>query len=181
MRELSRKVGCRSHQKGALHMTYYPKPSARTQSRTLPKGRSFPRQRRRRSRRLLPLALLGLLLFGSGFLLGSTRVPSPLSQPEERTDLPAQIAQEPIASSTSPGSPAQAADKDTWELLLVNAEHPLPEDFQVPELTALRGGHAIDSRAYPALQQMMDDCRAARLGADDLLFLPYPGQAGGAV
>ena len=117
-------------------MTYYPKPSARTQSRTLPKGRSFPRQRRRRSRRLLPLALLGLLLFGSGFLLGSTRVPSPLSQPEERTDLPAQIAQEPIASSTSPGSPAQAADKDTWELLLVNAEHPLPEDFQVPELTA---------------------------------------------
>lgn len=144
-------------------MTYYPKPSARTQSHTLPKGRSFPRQRRWRSRRLLPLTLLGLLLFGSGFLLGSTRVPSPLSQSEERTDLPAQIAQEPIASSTSPGSPAQAADKDTWELLLVNAEHPLPEDFQVPELTALRGEHAIDSRAYPALQQMMDDCRAAGL------------------
>lgn len=41
--------------------------------------------------------------------------------------------------------------------------HPLPEDFEVPELTKLRGGHAIDSRAYPALQQMMDDCRAAGL------------------
>lgn len=163
MRELGRKVGCRSHQKGAPHMTHYPKTSAQTRYHTLPKGRSFPHQRRRRSRRLLPLALLGLLLFGGGFLLGSTRAPSPRSQPEEHTGLPAQIIQEPIASSGSPDPPAQAADKDTWELLLVNAEHPLPEDFQVPELTALQGGHAIDSRAYPALQQMMDDCRAAGL------------------
>lgn len=163
MRELGRKVGCRSQQKGAPHMTHYPKTSAQTRYHTLPKGRSFPHQRRRRSRRLLPLALLGLLLFGGGFLLGSTRAPSPRSQPEEHTGLPAQIIQEPIASSGSPDPPAQAADKDTWELLLVNAEHPLPEDFQVPELTALRGGHAIDSRAYPALQQMMDDCRAAGL------------------
>ena len=166
MREPGRKVGRESHQKGAPHMAHYPQTSTQSQYRTLPKGRSFPHQRRRRSRRLLPLALLGLLLFRGGFLLGSTRAPSALSQSEEHTYLPAQIIQEPIASSGNTDAPEQAADQndtDSWELLLVNADHPLPEDFQTPELTALRGGHAIDSRAYPALQQMMDDCRAAGL------------------
>lgn len=33
----------------------------------------------------------------------------------------------------------------------------------VPELTQLRNGHAVDSRAYPTLQRMMDGCRAAGL------------------
>ena len=144
-------------------MTHDPKASALTPYRSFPKERSSPPQRRRRSRRHLPLVLLGLLLFGGGFLLGSTRVPSTPYQGEEQTGLPAQIIQEPIEASETPDPPVQAADKDSWELLLVNAEHPLPEDFQVPELTVLRGGHAIDSRAYPALQQMMDDCRAAGL------------------
>lgn len=166
MREPGRKVGHKSHQKGAPHMARYPQTSAQTQYRALPKGRSLPHQRHSRSRRLLPLTLLGLLLFGGGFLLGSTRAPSTLFEAEEHTHLPAQIMQEPIASSRKPDLPAQASDEggtDSWELLLVNADHPLPEDFQVPELTVLQGGHAIDSRAYPALQQMMVDCRAAGL------------------
>ena len=52
---------------------------------------------------------------------------------------------------------------DDWNLLLVNWENPLPEDFSIPRLTQLVNGHAIDSRAYPALQKMMDDARAAGL------------------
>ena len=47
--------------------------------------------------------------------------------------------------------------------MLVNWEHPLPDGFLTPELTQLRNGHAVDSRAYPALQAMMDDARAAGL------------------
>ena len=144
-------------------MARYPQTSAQAKYRDPSKGRPFLLRRRRRSRRFLPPALLGLLLFVGGFLLGGTRVPPAQFQAEEQTGLPAQIVQEPIASSGDSDPPVQAVDKDSWELLLVNAEHPLPENFHVPELTALRGGHAIDSRAYPALQQMMDDCRAAGL------------------
>ena len=40
--------------------------------------------------------------------------------------------------------------------------HQLPEGYTV-ELTELRNGHAVDTRAYPDLQRMMDDCRAAGL------------------
>ena len=57
--------------------------------------------------------------------------------------------------------PAEAEAE--WNLRLVSAAHPLPEDFTAPELTQLRNHQAIDKRAYPALQQMMDDARAAGL------------------
>lgn len=166
LRGPGRTVGQESNQKGAPHMARYSQTSAQTQDRFLPKGKPFSQRRRRRSRRLLPLTLLGLLLFGGGFLLGGTQAATPLPQSEEQAYLPEQTFQEPLVSAENPDPPAQTsdqADADSWELLLVNADHPLPEDFQVPELTALRGGHAIDSRAYPSLQQMMDDCRAAGL------------------
>ena len=58
---------------------------------------------------------------------------------------------------------AGTADGADWALLLVNGEHPLPEAFTVPELTQLKNGHAIDSRAYPSLQAMMDAARAEGL------------------
>ncbi len=58
---------------------------------------------------------------------------------------------------------ADTAGSTDWALLLVNGEHPLPEDFTVPELTQLKNGHAIDSRAYPSLQAMMDAARAEGL------------------
>ena len=72
----------------------------------------------------------------------------------------AQDSQEEPAADTAPKEDVAEAE---WNLLLVNGEHPLPEDFQIPELTQLINGHAIDSRAYPALQQMMDAARAEGL------------------
>jgi len=50
-----------------------------------------------------------------------------------------------------------------WNLMLINAEHPLDDDYSVPEQTVLTSGHSIDARAYPALQDMMDGARAAGL------------------
>ena len=55
-----------------------------------------------------------------------------------------------------------ALEAQPWNLLLVNGEHPLPEDFTVA-LTGLRNGQQVDERMYPALQEMMDDARAAGL------------------
>ena len=46
-----------------------------------------------------------------------------------------------------------------WKLLLVNPWNPLPDDFGV-NLTQLRNGQAIDSRAYPDWQKMRDEARA---------------------
>lgn len=51
-------------------------------------------------------------------------------------------------------------EDNSWKLILVNADHPLPEDFSVA-LKELRFGHHVDERIYPELQQMFDDARAA--------------------
>lgn len=55
------------------------------------------------------------------------------------------------------------ADKASdWNLLLVNPWNRLPDDFSV-ELVELKNGHAIDKRAYPDLQDMMDAAYAEGL------------------
>lgn len=46
-----------------------------------------------------------------------------------------------------------------WNLILVNYEYHLPRDYTV-ELTQLANGERVDSRMYPALQEMFDDMRA---------------------
>lgn len=128
--------------------------------------------RRRRRRVLLFPLLLGLMLFLGGFMLGAARAVveeqeepavealtrSPASAVEAQPLEPAEVPEEVPAEM-----PEAAVEEDAWQLRLVSAAHPLPEDFEVPELTKLKGGHAIDSRVYPALQQMIDDCRAAGL------------------
>ena len=55
---------------------------------------------------------------------------------------------------------AAVSSEDSWKLILVNANNPLPEDFEV-ELTVLSGGHQVDKRVYPYLRQMFDDARSA--------------------
>lgn len=51
---------------------------------------------------------------------------------------------------------------DLWNLLLVNPWNKIPDNFSV-ELTQLKNGHSVDKRAYPDLQEMMDDARAQGL------------------
>lgn len=141
-------------------------------------ARLAPPRRGKRRRSLLPLALLGLALFCLGFLLGRTALAreapaqaagTPVSALDPmgggRTDgvmpeLPVEAEDGTTPSSGPSPDPAGPAD---WNLLLVNGEHPLPENFSIPRLTRLVNGHAIDSRAYPALQAMMDAARAAGL------------------
>ena len=65
-------------------------------------------------------------------------------------------------TSTSPGAGTATAQDaaDDWKLILVNATHPIPEDYKIPELQQLQNGNSVDSRIYPALQQMFDDARS---------------------
>lgn len=57
-----------------------------------------------------------------------------------------------------------------WNLLLVNAAHPIPENFQI-ETTPLTNGQAVDSRIYQKLQDMMDAARAN--GLEPLICSSY--------
>ena len=133
------------------------------------------RARRRRRNRLPPSLLLAALLFAGGFLLGRTAAAEPpvppagaetssalsLSSPET-PPVPVAILPRPDGGEADGPAPAPETGED-WALLLVNGDHPLPEDFAVPALTQLKNGHQFDSRAYPALQRMMDGARAAGL------------------
>ena len=147
------------------------------------------RGKRHRHRSPVLSVLLALLLFGGGFLLGKasaailpeetlsgvdtpvTVVPmEEFTVPMEDITVPAEDIQAPVEDPTIPlesvipEEPAVPAEAEApWNLRLVSAAHPLPEDFTAPELTQLRNRQAIDKRAYPALQQMMDDARAAGL------------------
>lgn len=114
----------------------------------------------RRSSALL-LLILGAILFCAGFIFGkaATVLEKIIS------DAPAASSQERNAGIilTSPSIPSRSDGDVPWNLILVNGAFPLPEDFTVPELTQLKNGHAIDSRVYPALQDMMDAARAEGL------------------
>lgn len=121
-------------------------------------------------RRPLPLPLLlalALLLFAAGLGTGW----SGASAYHDRSGHGQSPAADPVLAAAAlpslraaiPPSDKPSPDKDSWNLLLVNFENPLPDGFTVPDLTQLRNGQSVDSRIYPALQRMMDDARAAGL------------------
>lgn len=159
--------------------------------RPAPRGRARSRRRQRRSARLAPLFLAGLALFACGFLLGRAAAfpqATDIAKTSAAGGGPSIQPEEPAASAWVPGTgqtPAVrilssvgsvflgeqegSSSRETgtapvvvdWNLILVNGEHPLSQDFSVPELTQLKNGHAIDSRVYPSLQAMMDAARGA--------------------
>lgn len=52
-----------------------------------------------------------------------------------------------------------SGSSSAWNLVLVNPEHRLPAS-DAPALTELWNGERVDSRIYPALQEMFDEMRA---------------------
>ena len=62
-----------------------------------------------------------------------------------------------------------AAEYSDWNLILVDAEHSVPSDWEVT-LVDLRGGEQVDRRIIDPLQTMFDACRA-----DGLLPIVYSG------
>lgn len=63
-----------------------------------------------------------------------------------------------------------AFQPDDWNLVLVNPWNEIPEGYEV-NLTQLKNNQAIDTRCYPQLQRMMDDCRAE--GLNPLICASY--------
>ncbi len=51
-----------------------------------------------------------------------------------------------------------ASDEHGWELILINSENYIPDEYEV-ELMELSNGELIDTRIYPYLQEMFDAAR----------------------
>ena len=69
-----------------------------------------------------------------------------------------------LRGTTNP-EPFRTADlSNGWNLILVNSEYRIPDNYQNEiKLTTLSNGKQVDSRIYPELQTMFNDARAAGL------------------
>ena len=126
-----------------------------------------------RSGRSLSLLVMLLLLTAllAGTLTGCKAQEIPTQVPVTQAPSVSPTNEAPIdvtASDTEGASDAPATEApseptpeedDSWKLILVNADHPLPEGYTM-KLKELRNGHRVDERIYPELQQMFDDARA---------------------
>ena len=63
------------------------------------------------------------------------------------------------SSHSNSYSSDSAENNEEWNLILVNAKHPIPENYEL-SLLELSNGIFVDERIYPDLQQMFDDARA---------------------
>lgn len=56
-----------------------------------------------------------------------------------------------------------ASEDNGWNLILVNRDSYIPDDYQV-EFTELSNGKKVDSKIYPELQEMFNDARVQGYG-----------------
>lgn len=112
----------------------------------------------------------GLLLLLAALIIVTGKVVRPVVLPEGHPPLPVVTLEQP--TETEPSSRPDPVIPD-WNLTLVNPWNPLPEDHTLT-LTQLKNGQAVDTRCYPALQDMMDACRGA--GLEPLICSSYRTQ-----
>lgn len=114
------------------------------------------RLRRKRRRHLVTIGLLLILLLCCAMAFSQKNKGSnQIKEKKYATEIQHKTTKEQHPDTPTPSSEA-------WNLRLVNPWNTLPSDYTVA-LTQMRSGHSIDERAYPQLQQMMDDCRAGGL------------------
>lgn len=122
-----------------------------------------PHPRKRRRRRSFPwetvLALVSVVI---AFVVLFVTLRDQFSA--SASPLPGQPVEEDLAvGEITPDDPAQAEDAG-WELVLVNFENPIPENYE-PDLVEVPGGQKVDARIYQPLMEMLE---AAREGNWDL-------------
>ena len=113
----------------------------------LPAEQTHRRRKRRKPVRIVLIAALLCLAAAVGGKLRNLPV-------QEISDIFPRTA-----SETTSAMDSTPTDEDGWQLILVNREHPLPDNYHV-ELTELSNGEKVATSIYPALQQMFDDMRA---------------------
>ena len=139
-------------------------------------GGKYGKRRRspRKTGARLPAVIMGtvliLILCGRVILTGGIREITGWSAEIQAVAAVAMADAAPGQKDSRTKKAHQAKKEQEWNLLLVNPWNRVPENYE-PELTYLRNGQAVDSRCYPELQQMIDDCRAA--GFEPLICASY--------
>ncbi|MBQ8527785.1 MAG: M15 family metallopeptidase [Lachnospiraceae bacterium] len=64
----------------------------------------------------------------------------------------------------------ESFDKNDWKIMLINKQHPVPEDYEFT-LATIKGSMKCDERIIPELQQMMKD--AQKDGVSLVIRSPY--------
>ena len=133
------------------------------------------RQSQMKRRAAVTVLLLVVVLLGGGWFysrLSGGGIPAPAASTSEAASVSTEAAAETTAAPTTAVSTTAAATsaageestgEDSWCLILVNKDHPVPDDYTVPELTQLKNDNSVDSRIYPSLQKMFDDMRSQGL------------------
>ena len=115
---------------------------------------------RRSPRRASPvggLVRLALVLVGAAAVLVAV---FQLAGPgRDRADAPAPTAIPTASPEPTPALPQ--VDLDSWELRLVDIDHPLGENFAPPSLTLIADNERVDSRIAPAIEKLLEDAHAA--------------------
>lgn len=101
------------------------------------------------------VAVTAVICIVAGILIGN-------GIKKENSDKDSKAVNATAAVQDSTTTTLPAVDKTQWNLILVNKSNPLPDHYEI-ELTQLKNGLSADSRCYPDLQQMMDDCRGEGL------------------
>ena len=104
-------------------------------------------QRLRRNRRRSMMMVLGL-----GVLLFVIRLAFPSGSAEENGGASSSLASSAVSSAPAAGT--GTISQDGWNLILVNNENLLPQDFQVP-LTTLVGSYRVDARTVDSAKAMI--------------------------
>lgn len=105
------------------------------------------------------LFLLLLILAAIAFICRSYSKKMDSTSSSENTSIVLRLTS---GSNHSNTSHLRLTETSSWNLILVNKWNKISSDFSV-ELVQLNNGHAIDKRAYPDLQAMMDDARTEGL------------------
>lgn len=117
------------------------------------------RQRYRRKKVMIRMAVLGIFFFTIGFMVGQLGQNKPKIDEQDKTnhqENEEKVAEEQVAEIASQVNPAL----DDWRLRLANKDHILPSDFTV-ELANIDKTRKFDSRAIGDLQEMMNDLKRA--------------------
>lgn len=135
-----------------------------------------PRRIQKRRRKQFPWEImLALIAVVAAFLFAFVTVIGQLSEltalpPGESAAGALSTWDEAPTDDPAEGSPA-VADGTDWNLVLVNYENPIPENYE-PDLVEIAGGEKVDRRIYAPLMEMLE---AAKEGNWDQLPMVVSG------
>ena len=116
---------------------------------------------KRRNRRNRRLAVMILAMIVCLIVVGIVSFRMVKNKVKDQMD---EVAQKEVANQESQKQEEEpkmkdAQELDQWNLILVNNQNAIPEDYEV-ETVEIEDGYSVDERIIEPLKEMLEDCRA---------------------